>query len=79
MLPRRLSSLVLTVPGGKLWAIEIRRSSAPTLERGFHNACADLKPNKRFVIYLGRERFPLNADTDAVGVTELARALQAVK
>jgi len=71
--------LVLTLPGGKLWAIEIKRSSAPSVERGFHLACADLKPNKRFVVYSGTERFPLNADTDAIGLSDLGRALQAAK
>jgi uncharacterized protein len=71
--------LVLTLPGGKLWAIEIKRSSAPKVESGFHIACADLKPNKRFVVYSGTERFPLNADTDAIGLGDLGRALQAAK
>ena len=67
--------LVLTLPGGNLWAIEIKRSSAPKVESGFHSACADLKPAKRFVIYSGTERFPLNADTDAIGLSDLGRAL----
>jgi predicted AAA+ superfamily ATPase len=69
--------LVLTLPGGKLWAIEIKRSSTPKLERGLHLACTEIKPNKRFVVYSGNERFPLNADTDAIGLSDLARALQA--
>jgi predicted AAA+ superfamily ATPase len=71
--------LVLTLPGGKLWAVEIKRSSTPKVERGFHLACADLKPSKRFVIYSGAERFPLDADTDAIGLGALGRALQAAK
>jgi len=71
--------LLLTLPGGKLWAIEIKRSSAPSVERGFHLACADLKPNKRFVVYSGSEHFPLNADTDVIGLSELGRALQEAK
>ena len=71
--------LLLTLPGGKLWAIEIKRSSAPSVERGFHLACADLKPNKRFVVYSGSERFPLNADTDVIGLSDLGRALQEAK
>jgi predicted AAA+ superfamily ATPase len=71
--------LVLTLPGGKLWAIEIKRSSAPGLERGFHLACADLEPNKRFVVYSGDERVPLNADTEAIGLAELGRLLQALE
>jgi hypothetical protein len=69
--------LVLTLPGGKLWAIEIKRSSAPQVERGFHIACADLKAAKRFVVYPGPERFPLNADTVVIGPGELGRMLQA--
>jgi len=71
------ADLVLTLPGGKLWAVEIKRSSAPTVEGGFHIACADLKPSRRFVVYSGNERFPLNADTDAIGLSDLGRALQA--
>lgn len=51
--------LLLTLPGGALWAIEVKRSLAPTLERGFHQACADLKPEPRIVIYPGSERYPL--------------------
>lgn len=71
--------LVITPPRGKLWAIEIKRSSAPKVERGFHNACADLKPNKRFVVYPGEERFSLDDETDAISVSTLATALQSVK
>jgi predicted AAA+ superfamily ATPase len=71
--------LVLTLPGGKLWAVEIKRSSAPTLTRGFHSACADLKPNKRFVVYPGEERFSLDDETDAISVAALAKALQSAK
>jgi uncharacterized protein len=68
--------LVLTLPGGTRWAIEIKRSSAPKVERGFHTACADLKPNKRFVVYPGEERFSLDDETDAVGVSTLAQEVQ---
>jgi len=71
--------LVLTLPGGKLWAVEIKRSSAPKLERGFHLACADLKPARRFVVYPGADRFPLDAETEVLGLAELGKRLQALK
>jgi uncharacterized protein len=71
--------LVLTLPGGKLWAVEIKRSSAPKVERGFHSACADLRPSKRFVVYPGEERFSLDNETDAINVVALAKVLQSVK
>ncbi|MFM9956265.1 MAG: ATP-binding protein, partial [Opitutaceae bacterium] len=67
--------LVLTLPGGKLWAVEIKRSSAPKLERGFHLACADLKPARRFVVYPGADRFPLDAETEVLGLAELGKRL----
>ena len=71
--------LILTVPGGKLWAVEVKRRSAPKIERGFHSACADLNPHKRFVVYPGADRFPLDKLTEAIGVVELAKALQSAK
>jgi predicted AAA+ superfamily ATPase len=70
--------LVLALPGGRLWTIEVKRGVAPKLERGFHHAMADLTPDKSFVIYNGRERFPLSAQTDAIGLVDLARVLQGV-
>jgi predicted AAA+ superfamily ATPase len=71
--------LILTLPGGNLWAIEVKRSSAPSVERGFHSACTDLKPRKRFVVYPGEERFPLDDKTDAIGVAALAKAVRTAK
>jgi len=35
-------------------------SLMPKIERGFHSACADLKPQRRFLVYSGSERFPLD-------------------
>ncbi len=71
--------LVLTMPGGANWAIEVKRSSAPKLERGFYSACADLEPARRFLVYPGTERFPLDEVTEAIGVVALASELQSVK
>jgi hypothetical protein len=44
----------------------------------FHSAGADLNPQKRFYVYPGAKRFPLDDRTDAIGVVELARAFQSV-
>jgi predicted AAA+ superfamily ATPase len=71
--------LVLTLPNRKLWAIEVKRSSAPKVEKGFHSACADLKPHKQFVVYPGTERFSVGDKTMALGLATLAAELQSVK
>lgn len=54
--------LLITLPGGELWVYEIKRSLAPKVERGFHHACEDLRPARRFVIYPGTESYPMSSD-----------------
>ena len=67
--------LVLELPKRKRWAIEIKRSSAPTVSRGFHVAAADLGATARFVVHAGSESFPMAQDVQAVTLADLQRAL----
>jgi len=67
--------LVLELPGDQRWAIEIKRSSAPKLERGFYHACQDLKPQRRFVVYNGDERYPFGPEIEALGLHQMADML----
>ena len=67
--------LLLAWPDGKLWAIEIKRSLAPKLERGFHAACADLKPVRKLVVYPGKESYPLAPEIEAIPLARLAERL----
>ncbi len=69
--------LLLVRPGGKMWAVEIKRSSAPAATRGFHEACKDLRPACRFVVYPGAERFPLDDGIEAIPPAMLAQELSA--
>ena len=69
--------LLLSWPNGRLWAIEIKRSLAPKIDRGFFSACDDLRPQRKFVVYAGAERYPLAADIVAISLAELARELAA--
>jgi uncharacterized protein len=63
--------LVLAWPDGSLWAIEVKRSLSPKVERGFHEACEDLAPAKRFVAYPGQERWPIASEIEVIGLAEL--------
>jgi predicted AAA+ superfamily ATPase len=69
--------LLITLPGsrGRPWAIEIKRSLTPTLERGFHFACEDVRPARKVVVYPGAARFPLGKDIEALGVIDFAAQL----
>lgn len=64
--------LLMNWPDGQLWAIEIKRSLNPKPERGFHSACADLQPQRRFVVYPGLERYRLTESIEAISLLELA-------
>lgn len=67
--------LLLDVPGQGLWAIEVKRSLAPKLDRGFHEACQDLNPQHRKVVYAGQDRYPLQKDIEVVSVADLTKDL----
>ena len=69
--------LVLEMPGGKLWAVEIKRGLAPKLDRGFHHARQDLDPERSFVVYSGDDRYPRGEGVEAIGLGELASLLAA--
>ncbi|TAJ78134.1 MAG: ATP-binding protein [Gallionellaceae bacterium] len=70
--------LLLSWPDGRLWAIEIKRSLNPKVERGFHSACADLNPARKFVVYPGTERYRIAADIEAIPLAMLAAEWSAV-
>lgn len=69
--------LVLEQGGRPEIAIEIKRSTAPSLDKGFGVACDDLGIAQRYVVYPGTERFPLRQGTTALGLRELAQLLRA--
>jgi len=69
--------LLLVLPGGALWAIEVKLSSAPKLERGFHHACADLAPERKILVYPGDETFWLAPDVEAMSLRSTGAALLA--
>lgn len=58
--------LLLAWPNGDLWAIEIKRSLSPKVERGFHSACADLKPVRKLLIYPGTETYRVAEGIEAM-------------
>jgi hypothetical protein len=55
---------------GRRLAIEVKRSSAPAVSRGFHIGCADLGVSAAAVVYPGTERFPIGGGAIAIGARE---------
>jgi predicted AAA+ superfamily ATPase len=68
--------LLLVWPNGNKWAIEVKRSLAPKVERGFHAACLDLEPERKFLVYPGTERYRSSTDIEVISLAELAELFQ---
>jgi predicted AAA+ superfamily ATPase len=71
--------LVLEGPNNQRWAIEVKRSVAPTVSKGFHTACDDIAATRKFVVYAGSERYPMAGNTEAIGLTEFLTMLEETK
>jgi len=68
--------LVLEWTLGEVWAIEIKRSSAPTVSRGFYEAIKDLNATRKFVV----APVPLAYNTkEGVEVMPLSAAVSALQ
>ncbi len=67
--------LLLRLPDQGLWAIEVKRSSAPRLRNGFRLAVVDVRPAKQFAVHSGEGEFPLAQATTAVLLTRLISRL----
>jgi predicted AAA+ superfamily ATPase len=68
--------LLLHWPGGTLWAIEIKRSLTPKLERGFHEGCNDLQPARKILVYPGADSYPMSHAVQAMPLAVLCTELR---
>ncbi len=70
--------LVLQFPGlQSLWALEIKRSVAASVRRGFYTARNDVSATKSFLVHPGSERFMLKHGVEAIGLLELCEQISA--
>ena len=56
-------------------AIEVKRSSAPSLDKGFALACEDLGVTQRYLAYPGAETYPVRHGVQAISLQALAAIL----
>jgi len=70
--------LLMELPDGERWAIEIKHGLSPTLDRGFYHARQDIRPDRSFIVYAGQERYPKSEDVEVIGLVGLAKELSAM-
>ena len=68
--------LVIERHDGQRLAFEIKLGSAPAPTRGFWSALSDLKPRAAFVVYPGKERYPLGHGVEALPASMLGDVLK---
>lgn len=67
--------LIIKHPDGRVIAIEIKRSSSPKVQRGFFEACKDIQPTHRYVVYDGDETFSIGNTVFAISLQNLMREI----
>ncbi len=67
--------LILEFSANEKWAVEIKRSSSPSIGKGFHIACDDVKPHRRFIIYNGSDSFSLGEDIIAISLEDFMQEI----
>ncbi len=68
--------LVLEFTTGKCWAIEIKKSTAPTFGKGFTVAANDIKAERRILVHKGLETFPMRGGVEAMSLLDSVAAVQ---
>ena len=61
--------------GSELWAIEIKRTTAPKLQKGFYNACEDVQPTRKWIVYSGKSEYSLSPNLKVVPLITLMEEL----
>ncbi|MFK7943990.1 MAG: ATP-binding protein [Paracoccaceae bacterium] len=69
--------LVLELPGGAVWAVEVKRSTAPKISRGFWNAAEDVRATRRVIVYPGADRWTTTQGAEVLPVMDALNTLSA--
>ena len=68
--------LVLELSGSsRPWAVEVKRSMATGLGRGFRNAVRDLEPQRTFVVVADEGRYPVGEGAEVIGLRQMTALL----
>ncbi len=71
--------LVLEKSNQEVWAVEVKRSIAPSLSAGFHSACEDIGATKKIVVYSGKDRFPMKGEVEVIGLVEFLKMVKSTE
>lgn len=73
------ADLVLRFRDGATWVIEIKRASAPTVSRGFHQAAADVGATRKLLVAPVAASYPLREGIEVMSPLEATRQLAPIR
>ena len=67
--------LVLEFRSGQTWVIEVKRSSAPTVSKGFHLAAQDLSASRKLLIAPVQQAYPIKEGIEVMNPMQAAQMI----
>lgn len=61
------------------FALEIKRSMTPSVSKGFHLGCEDIEATHRYIVYPGKESFPVTKEVTAIPLVDMMNLLRNLK
>lgn len=71
------ADLVLPLRNGQTWVVEIKRSSAPTVSKGFHLAAADVGATRKLLVAPVSDTYPMRDGIEVMSPLAAAQLLAA--
>lgn len=69
------ADLVLQLRNGQTWVVEVKRSSAPTVSKGFYLAAADVGATRKLLVAPVAEAYPMREGIEVMNPLTAARLL----
>lgn len=63
----------------EFWAIEIKRSASAGVKRGFHEACSDVQPTRKYVVHTEADTFPMKNDILAISLFDMVKLVDGMR
>lgn len=69
------ADLVIDFRHGPIWVVEIKRSSAPTVSKGFHQAAVDVNAQRKILVAPVEQAYGMKGNVEVMNVQTLITAL----
>ncbi len=68
--------LVLEMPAGKIWAIEIKSGIRAKPGKGFYNAIEDIGSDRNFIVYAGKDTYPIAENIEVIPLPDIMQLIE---